>query len=81
MFVMSICFLFLFLTETITSLSVTCHDKGNSVVFVNVTVILDDNNDDGKLRAAVVLSVVVGDVTVIVVDENDVCKVLPLLFY
>ena len=63
---------FLFLTETTTSLSVTCDNEGDSVVIVDVTVIVDDNNDDGKLCTTVVVSVVAGDVTVIAVDENDV---------
>ena len=71
---MFICFLFLFLTDTTTPSSVTCNDEGDSVVIVHVTVIVGDNNNDGKLFAAVVVSAVAGDVTVIVVDENNVGK-------
>ena len=74
MSVMFTCFLFLFLTETTTSLPATCNVEGDSVVIIDVTVIVNDNNDDGKLCTPVVVSVVVGDVTVIVVDENDVGK-------
>ena len=66
-FVMFICFLFLFLTETSNSSSVTCDDEGDSVVIVDVTVIGDDNDDNGKLCATAILFVVA-------FDENDVVK-------
>ena len=73
-FVMFICFLFLFLTETSNSSSVTCDDEGDFVITVDVTVIGDDNDDNGKLCATAILFVVAGDVTVIAFDENDVVK-------
>ena len=66
--------LFLFLTETSNSSSVTCNDEGDSVVIVDVTEIADDNDDDGKRCAAAIVFVVAGDVTVIAFDENNVVK-------
>ena len=72
-------FFFLFLAEAIISSSATCDDEGDSVIFVDVTVIVDNNHDHGKLCAAVVLSIVIGDVAVIVVDENHVGKVFVVI--
>ena len=67
------------LTETTTSLSITCNEKGDSVIIVDVTIIVDHNDDDGKLCTAGVVSVVVGGITVTVVDENDVGKFFPFV--
>ena len=59
--------------------SVTCDDEGNSVVIVDVTVIVGDTDDDGELCVTAAISVVASDVTVIVVDENNVGTVFAVV--